>query len=350
MAPNDLVLITGASGHIGFRTLIFALKAGYRVRAAVRSSLKADTILTNPTLKALNLPESALSFVTIADLTAPGAHDDAVKGVTYIIHVASPIPSAHLTRDPSEAEEIFIRPAVQGTLGLLSSAQKEPGVRRVVVTSSTVALLPTRHWAAIVPPPKGAVYGPSDRVETPKGPYPTLPAAYCASKIASLNESEAWVAREKPGFGLVNVHPSFVLGRDDLHLTVEGARAGTNMMALSIALGAKSDAQRVGAAVHVDDVARVQVGALDEEKVAVEGTRSFITNTDADWQDVTKVVKSDYAAALEKGLLKDDGTQPTMPMAIDVSETEKVFGFKHASFEEQVRSVIGHYVELHGSA
>ena len=44
---SDLVLITGVTGHVGFRVLIFALEAGYRVRAAVRNQGKADTILAH---------------------------------------------------------------------------------------------------------------------------------------------------------------------------------------------------------------------------------------------------------------------------------------------------------------
>lgn len=36
---NDLVFITGGTGHIGFRTLVIALQLGYSVRAAVIMSL-----------------------------------------------------------------------------------------------------------------------------------------------------------------------------------------------------------------------------------------------------------------------------------------------------------------------
>ena len=39
---NGLVLITGGTGHVEFRNLVTALKAGYHVRAAIRSEYKKD--------------------------------------------------------------------------------------------------------------------------------------------------------------------------------------------------------------------------------------------------------------------------------------------------------------------
>jgi len=346
MARNDLVLLTGGTGHIGFRILVLALQAGYRVRAAVRSSSKAETLHSNPLLKSLALPPSALQYVEIPDLTATGAYDEAVKDVTYVIHVASPIPSAHLSRSPSEAEEIFLKPAVQGTLGLLSAAKRSSSVRRVIITSSTTALVPGRQWGAQAPTPAGTVYSAESRVPLPAAPYPTLQAAYCASKVASFNAAEDWVKAEKPGFSVVHIHPSFVLGPDHLHLTGKDARSGTNMMCLGIAFGGKSEAPRVGAAVHLEDVARIHVDCLDEEKVKVEGTRSFVANISCKWQDVVDIVRNDFGEAVKQEVLSVDGEQPTMDMPIDSSETEAVFGFKFANFEAQVKSVLEHYIEL----
>jgi uncharacterized protein YbjT (DUF2867 family) len=49
---DDLVLITGATGHLGFKVLRTALEAGYRVRAAVRSEQKTTLLKSNEILKA----------------------------------------------------------------------------------------------------------------------------------------------------------------------------------------------------------------------------------------------------------------------------------------------------------
>ena len=89
MADN-LVFITGATGHIGFRTLVLALKAGYPVRAAIRSESKKAHILSAPSIKVAK-PGSKLTFVIVPDISADGAYDEAVKGSTYILHIASPL-------------------------------------------------------------------------------------------------------------------------------------------------------------------------------------------------------------------------------------------------------------------
>src|ERR1700712_1023545 len=90
---SPLVLITGATGHVGFTVLTTALKSGYQVRAAVRSPAKGTAISSNLAVQSLHLPVSSLSFITVPDLTVPGAYDLAVQEVDYIIHVASPIPA-----------------------------------------------------------------------------------------------------------------------------------------------------------------------------------------------------------------------------------------------------------------
>ena len=88
MANDQLVLITGGSGHLGFRTLVFALHSGYRIRAAVRSPSKAALIRE---AKSIQAHLDKLEFVVVPEILADGAYDEAVKGVDYILHVASPI-------------------------------------------------------------------------------------------------------------------------------------------------------------------------------------------------------------------------------------------------------------------
>ena len=111
-----LVLITGGNGHVGFGVLLFALKAGYRVRATVRSHNKANDILQAPSIAALDSTDT-LSFVLVPDLLKPGAYDEATQGVDLHIHVASP---ASVRLQPEEYESALIGPAVKGTLAMLS--------------------------------------------------------------------------------------------------------------------------------------------------------------------------------------------------------------------------------------
>ena len=86
MAGGDLVLLTGATGLVGFAVLRAALKKGYKIRAAVRSEAKAETVRSNPTLK--DISKDQLSFVIVPDILPDGAFDEAANGVKYILQVA----------------------------------------------------------------------------------------------------------------------------------------------------------------------------------------------------------------------------------------------------------------------
>ena len=58
----------------------------------------------------------------------------AMKGCTYVVHVASPFPA---TAGASEDE--VVKPAVEGTTAVLKAAA-DAKVKRVVLTSSVVAV------------------------------------------------------------------------------------------------------------------------------------------------------------------------------------------------------------------
>ena len=121
---------------IGFRTLVQLLEKGYNVRAAARNQSGFDRIAA--------LPQAAkyrqqLTSVIVPDITVPGAYDEAVQGVKYVVHVASPLAGKNAGTD---YEKLLIQPAVQGTVGMLEAATKAPGIKRVVITASIVALSP----------------------------------------------------------------------------------------------------------------------------------------------------------------------------------------------------------------
>lgn len=59
----------------------------------------------------------------------------AVQGMDYVIHVASPFP----IQNPSHADEL-IKPAVEGTMSVLRACHKVRSVKRVILTSSCVAV------------------------------------------------------------------------------------------------------------------------------------------------------------------------------------------------------------------
>lgn len=182
---KKVVLITGANGHIGFRVVVFALQAGYKVKAAVRNQEKAHRISAAQSIKDLKegglLDDDSLTFCFVPDLLQPGAYDEAVKDVDYIIHIASPITSG-IAEDKYETH--LIQPAVVGTLGIVTAAQTSPSVRRIVITSSVVALIP---WHDFFEAETDTVFNEKSRIDDPSGPYKSEFEAYAASKVRALN-------------------------------------------------------------------------------------------------------------------------------------------------------------------
>lgn len=340
MAQENLILLTGATGFIGFRTLVFALEAGYSVRCAIRDPKKESTILSNPAIKLLDLAKNSLTFTTVPNLTVPGAYTEAIRDVTHVIHVASPLPAAN-PNGFETAEETFIKPAVRGALEVLEAAQKAGTVRHVVITSSVTAIFPDPVWRGIEPSTE--TFGPECRIPTPKGPFPNNAQAYGASKTAQLNAVEEWTRNKKPDFSVITMHPSFVLGRNDWACNVKELWAGTNRFALDIAIGKKFEAPRSGACVHVDDVARAHVLALGK---SLKGNRSFVLNSPMQWEELGGILERNFKDEINKGLLSMKGEQRTAPMDIRGDETEKILGFRYLDFEEQVKSVVEQYLQL----
>jgi nucleoside-diphosphate-sugar epimerase len=108
------------------------LDHGFTVLAAVRSEQKAD-ILRN----LFKGHEELLDFTIVEDFTTPGAFDHAVGDTSGIIHCGSPMPTVDTQKDPTS----YIKPAIGGTLEILKSASQSPEVKRVVYTSSVVAVM-----------------------------------------------------------------------------------------------------------------------------------------------------------------------------------------------------------------
>jgi nucleoside-diphosphate-sugar epimerase len=197
MSSKGLVLVTGANGFIGARTVEAFLNAGFSVRGAVRSSSSGDGLLAA-------LPEAAaqglLEIAEVPDITAAGAFDEAIKGVTAVAHLATPV-SFYFT-DP----DYVIRTAVEGARSILESAAKEAGLKHFVFMSSVVAVLSETK-------PQGHVFTEADWNETAPGTVAELGAKtpgrtiYAASK--TLAEREFWKFKEerKPSFTMAAVNP-----------------------------------------------------------------------------------------------------------------------------------------------
>lgn len=190
------VLVTGATGYVAGWLVRRLLEEGFTVHAAVRDPSKSSKTAHLDAL-AEELPGSIRYFE--ADLLDPGSYDRAAVGCQTVFHTASPFVTA--VEDP---QRDLVDPAVQGTRNVLGAADRAEGVRRVVVTSSVVAVYGDN---ADLDRSKTGSFTEEDWNTTSSldhQPYPY-------SKVAA--ERTAWeMAGAQSRWTLVTINPSLVLG------------------------------------------------------------------------------------------------------------------------------------------
>lgn len=349
---GELILLTGATGFLGYVTLLKALQAGYRVRCAVRSPSGIDKVLAAESIKALSPTKDQLSWEIVPDITIPGAYDKAVQDVDYIIHCASPIPGFSGSDDRQGSnEDIYVKPAVNGVLGMFDSAARVgSSVKRIVVTSSVVAIFPTEYFGGQIPA-DAKTRTPEDRLPNMDvsvgapgmaGPYETH-MAYIASKIAALNAADAWMKENKTSFDHMYIMPGWINGKDELTTKAGDLFKGSNSNVLRLVTGVKTEGSINANFVSVDSCALAHVVALKPE---VAGGQSFILGELEDVDSAVAIGKKYFPEAFKEGIFSEDGHQPLIRIPQDASSTEKVLGLKIESFEDHVKGLLGQYVAL----
>lgn len=346
---------------IGFRTLVELLHAGYRARIAVRKEADFGKIKS---LKPMAAFLSNVESVVVPDITAPGAYDDAVKGVKYVIHVASPL--AHPRYNDTDYEAELIQPAIKGTVGMLESANKESLVQKVVITASVASKAVTslgngetidgtcnvRHTVAKKCRLIIVLRLEDTNTATTKGPYATLMAAYGASKALSYQATLKFMQDKKPAFDVVNIRPVFVLGRDDTVTVPTEIAKGTNGFLMGPILGHAREFPLPGSVVHVDDVAKMHVLSLDPK---IKGVEDFLASAHPEegiqWADAFDIIKKHYPEQCKAGIFKvgdDVPRPPTVISRVANAKASEAFDLTFKTFEEQVTSVAEHFLELIG--
>ncbi|KAF3403100.1 Dihydroflavonol-4-reductase [Talaromyces pinophilus] len=275
LSSNTTVLVTGGSGFLASYCIIALLNAGYKVRATIRSLSKTSQL--EQALKSGGLTDTDLNRLKFveADLDHDQGWDTAVAGCTYLLHVASPIPTA----EPKDANDLII-PAREGTLRVLRAAVNAGSVKRVVLTSSFNAI----------------AYGYPDQPnpfteDSWSNPNAKL-GAYPRSKLVA--ERAAWeFVRSQPskgGLELTSINPTAMLGPvlnkehvpSSIHI-VESYLSGAMPASLNLYMGVAD----------VRDVAALQVVAMTHPDA--KGERFIAVSPGGGWMhDIPLTIKKRF--------------------------------------------------------
>ncbi|XP_071720418.1 cinnamoyl-CoA reductase 1 [Rutidosis leptorrhynchoides] len=191
--PDKIVCVTGASGFIGSWLVNLLLNRGYTVNATVKD-LKDEKETKH--LEALEGAESRLRLFQI-DLLDYDSIAAAVNGASGVFHLASPC----IVDQVHDPDKQLLEPALKGTNNVLTAA-KELGVKRVVVTSSISAIIPSPNW-------------PADVI---KSEDCWADVEYCKKNelwyplSKTLAEKAAWDFAKEKGLDVVVVNPGTVMG------------------------------------------------------------------------------------------------------------------------------------------
>lgn len=196
MPAQDTILVTGISGFIGLQVAIELLDRGFRVRGGLRGRAEREPKLREVLERHVGELGDRFEAVEL-DLLADAGWAEAVAGCRYVQHVASPVPSGYVP-DP----DALVPAARGGALRALRAAAAEPSVERVVLTSSSSAV----------------VYGHPRGPDSSHGPEtwskPEVCGAYQRSK--TLAERAAWdfiaTLPEERGLELTTLCPCLVYG------------------------------------------------------------------------------------------------------------------------------------------
>lgn len=148
------VLVTGANGYIASHIVDVLLQLGFHVRGTVRNE--------KPWLDRLfaeKYGEGRFESVIVPQMESEGAFQETIKDVAAVIHTVwfyllqdsqltrvhqrltneTCIQASDLSLDPDP--NVVIPKVIRGTINILEAAAKQPSVKRVVLTSSSAAVL-----------------------------------------------------------------------------------------------------------------------------------------------------------------------------------------------------------------
>jgi len=191
------ILVTGGSGYVASWIIKMLLEEGINVNATVRDPSNIQKV---DHLTALAKASAGQLKLFKSDLLDTGSFDEPMQDCELVIHTASPF----FITGIKNPEEELIRPAKEGTRNVLESAKRIPTVKRVVLTSSVVAIYGDNADVALTP---GRVFTEKEWNTTSSAEHQPYPHS------KAIAEKEAWaIANEQDQWDLLTINPGWILG------------------------------------------------------------------------------------------------------------------------------------------
>jgi nucleoside-diphosphate-sugar epimerase len=228
---------------------------------------------------------------------------------------------------------------------ILFSALKVPTIKRVVITSSMVTLIPM-EWLT---QPDDRIYTAKDFNPNPSRVVSQPMEGYWTSKALARAAVSDFVKSHTPHFETIQLFPGVVIGADDRALSTADLRNNTPdwSLRMSPVLGEVQEDPLVGVPVDVVDVARAHVDAIRSSIPGnVDYTLSARVSEDFAWDSMIDVAKRHFSDRAGTRELPLGGSLPTMKWRVDSQQTERVFGWHFTTFEDTMKAMIGQYLDL----
>ncbi|KAI8633441.1 hypothetical protein F5Y19DRAFT_462455 [Xylariaceae sp. FL1651] len=336
------ILLTGGSGFIAAHVLETLLERGHSVVTTVRSSQKGKLILdAHP-----NHSRDTLDYVVVEDIARPNAFDKAVVSeppFEAVVHTASPF---HFKSQDNQKE--LLEPAVNGTVGLLKAIyENAPSVKRVVITSSSAAILdpsqPTKVFSE-------ADWCPITEEEALMGPA----NGYRASKTFAERAAWKFVEEKKPNFTLAVCNPPLVFGPVLHHLESLSALNTSNERIRDLMAGAGKQVCPPSVNHLFVDVRDLALGhALAVEKPEAGGQRFFMVGSKFSNREIVEIMRDAFPELRDnlpsgEAALRPGDYPPQGSFGFDNSRSKQVLGLSFRSLRESIVDSVKSLQQIRG--
>ncbi|KAF2971764.1 hypothetical protein GQX73_g1879 [Xylaria multiplex] len=329
----ERVLLTGGSGFIASHVLDVLLDSGFEVTVTARSEEKGKII-------ADSVKPHRLSYAVVEDIAKEGAFDPVFQTQApfdYVVHTASPY---HLNvQDPVKD---FLDPAIKGTTGILKSIKAYgPTVKRVVITSSSAAILNPGNHPKVYNETCWAPETYEDAIENPA-------KAYKAGKVLAEKAAWAFVQDEKPNFDLAVINCTYVFGPIQRKLASLEAMNVSNHCIRDMIQGKLKNGFKlrvpVPTWVDVRDVAQAHLRAMTVPRAG--GNRFYVVGGYFSNKQIADIIRERFPSLAHRLPADALDDLPDDVFGFDNSRSREILGINYTSLEKSISDTVQSILNL----